>query len=180
MYLSKHTKRAFVFFVIIINVSCSQKKVFLPRESVYFSTVDTTYSYKNKTYPITITDKPPFEQAVYRDASELLRLMMRIFSFYESEIDKGYFVVFCDDKYIYSGFVRESNNELYAKYNPANEDNQKIYPIIRTKETMKLYYLVARELNKGTTIFIIGDKEGTCIAKSFSGVISDFKYLEKN
>ena len=171
MYLTKCTKIIFMFLVSTIITSCSQKREFLPKESVYFSIEDTAYNYENRTYPIKLINKPPFKQAVYRDATELLRLIMLINAYYSSlrksiENTKGYFVISCDDKYIYHGFLKE-NSDMYNKYNPAKEENQDIHPIVRLKNTSKLYNWAVQELNKGLTISIIGNKEGTYSGKSF-------------
>ena len=163
---------AFIFLVITMSISCSQKGIFLPKESVYFSINDTVHSYRSGTYPFKLTDKPPFKEAVYRDATELFRLM-GLFNVYCSRMQKTtkdkdeYFIISCDDKYIYYGFLKESNGELYAKYNPLKEEDKDMHPVIRTKKEQNLDYWVIRELNKGSTVSIIGDKEGTYIGKSF-------------
>jgi len=176
MYLIKYVKTAIMFLVIAMNISCSTKKeVFLPKDSVYSASIrsimDTSHSYYDTTYPIILTDKLPFEEAVYRDATELFRLVVRIHAkFYWQQIskekNKEYFIISCDDKYIYYGFLKEANSELYAKYNPVSEDNQNI----RIKNYRKLHYWLIQELNKSSTISIIGDEKETYISKSF-GVI---------
>ena len=181
MCLNKYIKIVFTSFIVILSVSCSKKGVFLPANSIYadIRRSDTTHSYYDTTYPIRLTDNLLFEMAYYRDAAELSRSMGFMSAIlWRQQVDKigyyndkvGYFIVSCDDEYIYNGFLQENNGELYAKYNPIKEDNIDMYPIIRTKNYRKLYYWIVKELNKGATISIIGDKKGIYIGKSFNDV----------
>jgi len=169
MNLIKYIKMAFLFLATAIITSCSQKGVFLPKESVYFSIEDAVYSYNNGTYPIKLTDKPPFKQTVYRDATELLRLIMLTSVFYQKEEENNScFVISCDDKYIYFGFLKESDSELYDKYSPIKKDNQDTYSIAKMKNTSELYNWAVQELNKGLVISINGNKERMYRCKSFN------------
>ena len=170
MSLNKYVT-TFAFFLVFINFSCSKKGVLFPRDSVYDSDENTSYSYLDKTYPITLTDKTPFQTAVYRDATELSRLIGLIYVTYKQKFElKGYYIVSCDDKYIYYGYLSEKNGK-YAMYNPIREDSQKANPELRMKDEKTLQKWVAQELNKGSTVSIAaGNKEGTFIVKSL-GII---------
>jgi hypothetical protein len=185
MNLSKSIKIIFLFIIIAMSISCSKKGVFLPIESAYSAKVrallDTTNYFRDTTYPIKLTDKPPFQKAVYRGRKELVSLMGSIslsflsqsWSSHEpmsnEEGEKGYFVISCDDEYIYSGILKENNNELYAKYNPMKEDSKDIYPVIKTKNYKEFQNWIIQEMNKGAIISITGTQK-TYIAKSFSNI----------
>jgi hypothetical protein len=180
----------FQFIVIAMSISYSQKGIFLPAESAYTMKVrailDTAHYFCDTAYPIKLIDKPPFEKAVYRDMKELISLMGSIsLSFLSQhwtsrvpqepmsneEGKRGYFIISCDEEYIYSGILKESSSELYAKYDPTKEDNKDIYPVIKTKSYKKFYYWIVQEMNKGAVISI-GGTQRTRIAKSF-GVIQN-------
>ncbi len=189
MNLTKSVKKAFLFLTIVVSISCSQKGVFLPVESDYAAKVrailDTTRTFSDPNYPILLTDKPPFEKAVYRDSREFNILMMDVFSTLDCQFwtqrwllqappepmsneegEKGYMIIFCDDDYIYSGVIREKDSVLYAKYNPITKDNKDMYPTVKTKNMNKFYYWIMQEMNKGAIISVTGTQK-VYFAKSF-------------
>jgi len=111
----------------------------------------------------------PFQERVLcdEDGVALARLISHIFTT-SYQIAAGYYILSYGDEYIYSGYLKENNSEYYAKYNPVNEDNKDIFPIIKTKNKNKLYRWIIKEMNKCSIVAVIGDKEGKYIAKSFN------------
>jgi hypothetical protein len=164
-----------------MNISCSRKGIFLSADSVYSdkirSITDTTYNYDTTYLILNLTDKYPFSAAISRDRTDILAMEI---GFIATTIDmqrkegifkdkKGYFVISCDDKYIYYGFLKENNSELYDEYNPIKENSKDTSLVIKTKNCRKLYNWVITEMEKGSIISIIGDKKGTYIGKLFIG-----------
>jgi hypothetical protein len=165
-----------------MNVSCSKKGVFLPVESAYTEKVRailaTEHYFHDTNYPIKLTDKSPFQKAYYRDCRELNSIMGTMTLTFLSKsmiskttnenIEKEYFIISCDDEYIYIGVLKENNTELYTKYNPITKED--MYSAIKTRSYRKYYYWIIQEMNKGSIISINGTKR-TFIAKSFNSTI---------
>jgi hypothetical protein len=178
--MRKYIKFVFVF-VIAMSISYSQKGVFLPEESAYSEKVrailDTAHYFHDTNYPIKLTDKPPFQKAYYRDSKALIWVMgtidLTFWSKYvkskklNENIEKEYFILSCDEVYIYIGILKEDNIELYTKYNPILEDNKGMCSVIKTRNYRKYYYWIIQEMNKGSIISIDGFNRAR-IAKSFN------------
>jgi hypothetical protein len=183
--VSRFIKFVFVFLVIAVSISCSKKGVFLPVESAYSEKVrailDSAHYFVDTNYPIKLTDKLPFQEAYYRDSKEFINVLgimdseflvryVKLKKLHEN-IEKKYFIVSCDNEYIYFGILNENNTELYTKYNPITKDNKE-NSVIKTRNYRKYYYWIIQEMNKGHIISIDGSKR-IRIAKSFNPSVKE-------
>jgi hypothetical protein len=165
-----------------MSISSAQKGVFFPEESAYSAKVrailDTARYFHDTNYPIKLIDKPLFQKAYYRGKRELNNLMQDIdftlllrhdmrFKKLNENVEKEYFIISCDNEYIYIGIIKEGA-ELYTKYNPIKEDNKAMPSFIKARNFQKFYYWIIQEMNKGSIISITGNSR-TRIAKSFNG-----------
>lgn len=198
MNIKKTKKTVFLFFVVSMSLyacvehklSHAPKEVFLPIESDYGAKVraalDSAGVFTDPNYPILLTDKSPFEKAVYRDNREFNMLMLDVFATLDGqhwmqrwllesssekmsnkEGERAFMIIGCDKEYIYSGLVREKDSKFYTKYNPEAKDSEAVYATIKTRNMNTFYSWILQEMNKGSVISIRGTSK-VYLAKSFN------------
>ncbi|NLJ82771.1 MAG: hypothetical protein GX330_06570 [Bacteroidales bacterium] len=199
--MKKNKNIVAVIFVVAIGAcvfyACAEhklsripKEVFLPMESDYQAKVRTALDsagvFVDPNYPILLTDKPPFEKAIYRDSREFNMLMLDVFATLDGQYwmqrwllesssekmsnkegERAFMIIGCDKEYIYSGLVREKDDKFYTKYNPEIKDREAVYTTIKTRNMNTFYYWIIREMNKGSVISITGTSK-VYLAKSFN------------
>lgn len=127
-----------------------------------------------KNYHIILKNNPPFQSAIYRDNCEFKNLMMLSLSMlWKQQINdipdekKAYFIFSSDKKYVNYAYIKDTERELYAKYNPMKEDNNESisFSLNHDKNFMKW---VEKEMNKGRIVSMGCKNKRKYICKSFN------------
>jgi len=107
-------------------------------------------------YPITLKDNPLFQKAIYCDDCWLSVYIARTFRQKEGD-KKGYCILSSDGIYVNYAFLEEKDGDLYAKYNPLNEDNNGTVTTIKSK---KFWDWLTQELETNKNQLISVAKNG--------------------
>lgn len=128
-------------------------------------------------YPITLSDNPPFKEAIFRDYCEFLhRLDFMDVMLYRQERknlpneEKGYYIISSDDKYINYAFLSRDDGELHTKYNPITGDNNESSFSFSQRQYGKFIKHVQHELNKGLIVSFGRKNKKTYVVKTFSSI----------
>ena len=155
----------------IVDVTVVPKGTTVSDATVASFSGDSIVFYKAD-YPFTLTDNPPFKNAIFRDDCEFLHQMrLVVIRLWRQEADnlpeekKGYYILSAENRYINYGFLTKEEGELYAKYNPENDMKSNFS--FSKRQYGKLIHWVKQEMDKGMKVSIGSKNQKTYVAKSF-------------
>ena len=171
--------------IIVNGVTVYTDSIVIERVVVYTDSMivngsvvytDSSVSQRVTNYPITLTNKSPFNKAVFRDYCEFRNLMLlhihfRLWCQQVSKLSdgkKGYYILSSDDRYINYAFISETDDK-FSEYDPMDDGFS-----FSQKRYCYLMDWVEQEIDKGLMVSIgvksiknIKSKR-TYIAKSFN------------